>query len=101
MSVPNYNLDLIEALDELFEMPGYDASYALTYHKAWTDGEESEWLAIFTRDGQLFKCDGGYSLVAGDVGGKLLYQPISHEQSLQEIEDRDAKWAELNRHPSL
>jgi hypothetical protein len=101
MSLNNYNLDLIEALDELSEMPGYDGSYALTYHKVWTDGDDSEWLAIFSRDEKLFKCSGGERFLIGEVRDKLLYEPISRQQVLKEIEDLEAKWVELNRHPSM
>lgn len=101
MSLKHYNLDLIEALDELSEMPGFDPSYQLNYHKVWTDGDDSDWLAVFSRDDQLFKCSGGNRLVIGEVKDKLLYEPISREQVRKEIEDLETKWGELNQSLSM
>jgi hypothetical protein len=85
MSLKHYNLDLIEALDELSEMPGYDASYSLAYHNSWSDYENSGWLAIFKRNGEFFKCDGGYSPEVGDIEERLVYEPVSLEQAREEI----------------
>lgn len=101
MSLKHYNLDLIEALDDLSDMPGFDPSYALTYHKVWTDGDDSEWLAVFCRDDQLFKCSGGNRFLIGEVKDKLLYEPISRELVRKEIEELETKWAGLNQSLSM
>jgi hypothetical protein len=86
MSLPCYDFDRIEALEELSKMPGYDKTYVLTYYNSWSDYECSGWLAVFELNGRLFKCDGGYSPEAGDVDETLLYKPISVEEALKEIE---------------
>jgi ferredoxin len=95
--LPCYNLDLVEVIGELSEMPGYDASYVLEYHGSWSDFECDAWLAIFTKNGQYFMCDGGYSPEVGDVDEKLSYEPISIEKALEEIEDMEKACAEMAR----
>lgn len=94
-TLPHYNLDLVEVIDELSEMPGYDASYVLEYHGHWSDFEDSGWLAIFSRNGKYFMCDGGYSPEVGDVEERLTYEPISVEKALEEINSMEEACAEM------
>ncbi|MCS4089966.1 hypothetical protein [Rhizobium sp. BK176] len=96
-TLPCYNLDLIEVIDELSQIPGYDASYKLEYHGSWSDFECDAWTAIFTKNGQYFLCDGGYSPEVGDVAEKLLYEPISLERALEEINEMEEACAEMAR----
>ncbi|TLX16242.1 hypothetical protein [Rhizobium sp. MHM7A] len=101
MSLPHYDFDRLEALEELTKMPGYDASYVLAYYNAWSDFEDNGWVAIFERNGQFFQCDGGYSPMVGHVEEKLLYEPITLEQALEEIEAMEETCAEMDRKHSF
>lgn len=42
-------------------------------------------------------CDGGYSPEVGDVAEKLLYEPISLERELEEINEMEEACAEMAR----
>lgn len=90
MSLPNYDLNRIEALEELSTIEGYDPSYTLVYFKSWQDIESEGWLAIFERNGEYFKCDGGYNPEAWNIGEKMLYEPLSEEQAQKEINEFEA-----------
>lgn len=95
MSLPSYEYDRLEALEELSTMPGYDASYVIVYYNQWSDYECSGWLAIFERGKQLYSCDGGYSPEVGDIEEKLIYEPISLEQAIADIESIEEACVEM------
>lgn len=97
MTLPYYDFDRLEVINELSTMKGFDASFVLDYYNAWSDYEDSGWLAIFERNGQYYQCDGGYSPEAGDIEEVLLYEPISIEQALEEIYAMEATCAEMDR----
>lgn len=96
MSIPVFDFDRYEAEQELATLKGYDSSYTLSYYNAWSDFESSGWLAIFEKNGEFFRCIGGYSPEVGDMDEPLEYEPISIEEALEEIEEMEAACSEVD-----
>lgn len=43
---------------------GYDPSYELVFHSAWSSYEEHGWIFIFQKDKKFFSIEGGYCVMS-------------------------------------
>lgn len=69
----------------LSSLEGYSPEYCLEYYFHWSSFEEYGWFSIWSRDGQYYVANGGYSVMDDEHVDILDLDPISEEDALSEI----------------
>jgi hypothetical protein len=69
----------------LAEIAGYDPTYEIVHHAAWSDYEENGWMFILRKDSQLYLLTWAYSVMADDNTPKWYPIPISESEALKEM----------------
>ncbi len=69
----------------LAEIAGYDPTYEIIHHAAWSDYEENGWMFILRKGQQHYLLYGGFSVMAEDNTPEWRPMPISEVEALEEM----------------
>lgn len=73
-------------LEFIQSLPGYDPSFEPIHYDEWSDYEESGWLCILRKDGQLYTMQGGHCVMASsDYVDTFSPHPVSEEEALEDM----------------
>lgn len=67
----------------LAEIAGYDPTYEIVHHAAWSDYEESGWMFILRKDGQHYLLLHTYSVMADDNTPEWRPMTVSEAEALE------------------
>lgn len=70
-------------LGKLYEFEGWDPSYEVIFLGAWSDYEESGWVAVMHRNGRYYEQHGGYCVMAEDNTDYWDPYPVSEDQAIE------------------
>ena len=70
-------------LGKLHDLDGWDPAFEVIFYAAWSDYEESGWVAIMSHNGLYYEQRGGYCVMAEDNRDYWDPSEITEDQELE------------------